>query len=1171
MIFTITNAGLVAANNAQAGGPKINLTTFKVGSSVNYTPLVTDTDLHGTVLHTQAINGYAVISPNEVEYTLTMDDTVGDFSFGEVGIYMEDGTLFALGTLIETQAKRKTDSVTAGNIVSFEARLLLTQIAATITFPINQITNARMIEIPSVDSLKPPSISDTNAYITLSKDVQGSSIPAFRTGDFEWSFPTFSKIYQGVVTGNGQFYTTASIELVGGGGSGAAASATLGSGAVTSINRTAWGSGYTAAPAVVITGDGNGAEGIASITQGVVSAAIANAGAGYSSAPTVTFMGGGGTGAAATATISGGVVTGITITNPGKGYTSAPTIALSGGGGSGATASATISGVVDTIAVSRNTTNKLVSAGLDSAASGVTAGKFIIQFNSGVLAGYCRLITESTPTTLTWNSASPMGSIPAEGVSFTLYESSAALVAEAAGQGSLSASKRPVRVATTGAIVLSGEQAIDGLFVFSGDRVLVKNQSDLTKNGIYTVSAGAWGRATDANVDADVIPSMQVPVQEGTVNKDSIWHLVTDGPITLGTTQLSFEKITGPVGFEPGVYKGFTIDKYGRVVNLTADPVPVSEGGTGATNVSGAQTNLGMPSLIQSMLDLFGGGTQAAYITDPDNVTRGSGFYWIPNDQPWANTPMSGAMIKLIHVRQSNGYLFQLAQPWSKTNRLFIREFDNGIDSNWSAWSEIWSSTSLPVSTLGKSFIADTTALAMRNRLELANSATILASSATGGNSLVLRDAGGIIQFSSAEILAAGGTPFLDFKNDGAVDYDARIILASDDVLNVVGVGYNGFQVEGAIVWNTGNLTPLRNNVSNVSNGLALASGAPPSIAAITSSGNTGNVALTIGNNSNPSASAVMAFVRDGIYGAFLGLDTDNTWKVGGWSMGNVSYTLWHAGNFDPNSKLNLSGGTMTGLLWSNAGFVLNNGSTDSPSIEWQNGIWSVHMDTIGNTVRIYGTNDGGASWRHALEGDFSGQRLYSFGAEVARVGYQLDWISTVGFVSDDPNLPYMRRTSDNTVYYLQRALGFSPVQQGGGANQGTNKVYIGHSSIGGGPRIQVDALDMGELWTDWNGAGKVAAHFTNRSWSGNGYQVFPGGFVIQWGETAALASDTSTTVTFPMAFPSTCLQAVACGTEAPNGDEGSAMTTRNLSAATMTVSNNHNPTSTARWIAVGC
>lgn len=49
------------------------------------------------------------------------------------------------------------------------------------------------------------------------------------------------------------------------------------------------------------------------------------------------------------------------------------------------------------------------------------------------------------------------------------------------------ASKAPVRAATTANITLSGAQTIDAVAVVADDRVLVKNQTDGTENGIYCV------------------------------------------------------------------------------------------------------------------------------------------------------------------------------------------------------------------------------------------------------------------------------------------------------------------------------------------------------------------------------------------------------------------------------------------------------------------------------------------------------------------------------------------------------------------------------------------------------------------------------------------------------------------------------------------------------------
>lgn len=107
--------------------------------------------------------------------------------------------------------------------------------------------------------------------------------------------------------------------------------------------------------------------------------------------------------------------------------------------------------------------------------------------------------------------------------------------------------KQNVRATTTANITLSGTQSIDGVSVVAGDRVLVKDQTTGSENGIYTVAAGAWSRATDADLAAEV-SGMVVFVNEGGTQADTSWKLITDDPITLGTTSLSFGKWYGSGG-----------------------------------------------------------------------------------------------------------------------------------------------------------------------------------------------------------------------------------------------------------------------------------------------------------------------------------------------------------------------------------------------------------------------------------------------------------------------------------------------------------------------------------------------------------------------------------------------------------------------------------------------
>ncbi|WP_236178357.1 MULTISPECIES: phage tail-collar fiber domain-containing protein [Pseudomonas] len=124
--------------------------------------------------------------------------------------------------------------------------------------------------------------------------------------------------------------------------------------------------------------------------------------------------------------------------------------------------------------------------------------------------------------------------------------------------------KQSVRVAATANVVLNGAQQIDGVAVIAGDRVLLPNQTLAKDNGLWIVANGDWIRANDANVSAKVTPGLTVMVEEGTLNGDSLWHLTTNAPITLGTTALTFKMLAGRTGIAAGTYKSLSVDEYGR-------------------------------------------------------------------------------------------------------------------------------------------------------------------------------------------------------------------------------------------------------------------------------------------------------------------------------------------------------------------------------------------------------------------------------------------------------------------------------------------------------------------------------------------------------------------------------------------------------------------------------
>jgi hypothetical protein len=127
---------------------------------------------------------------------------------------------------------------------------------------------------------------------------------------------------------------------------------------------------------------------------------------------------------------------------------------------------------------------------------------------------------------------------------------------------------------------------------------------------------------------------------------------------------------------------------------------------------------------------------------------------------------------------------------------------------------------------------------------------------------------------------------------------------------------------------------------------------------------------------------------------------------------------FWYSGNFDPNSKAN----------------------------------W-------GSTLAAYGITN---AYTKAESDARDGQRALA------------DSITHIGFASDNVTFPYMRRASDATVYYLQLRLGFTPIEQGGGANMSANKLRLGYNGAGS-LRLSVDNSDLGDLISDANIPQKIA------------------------------------------------------------------------------------------------
>ena len=175
--------------------------------------------------------------------------------------------------------------------------------------------------------------------------------------------------------------------------------------------------------------------------------------------------------------------------------------------------------------------------------------------------------------------------------------------------------KQSVKAATTANIAtLSGTMTVDGIALVAGDRVLVKDQSTASQNGIYVVAAGAWARSNDANVWAELV-SAYVFVEQGTTNADNGYLCTVDAGGTLGTTSVTWVQFSGA----GQIIAGAGLTKTGNQIDVVA--------GTGITVAS---DNVALTGQALALHNLATNGifvrTGAGTVTARSVATSGNGI-----------------------------------------------------------------------------------------------------------------------------------------------------------------------------------------------------------------------------------------------------------------------------------------------------------------------------------------------------------------------------------------------------------------------------------------------------------------------------------------------------------------------------------------------------------------
>ena len=170
------------------------------------------------------------------------------------------------------------------------------------------------------------------------------------------------------------------------------------------------------------------------------------------------------------------------------------------------------------------------------------------------------------------------------------------------------------RVATTANVDLSNDlqngDTLDGITLSTNDKVLVKNQTDATENGIYdVVASGTATRNSDYDTVAELAGQLVI-IQEGSTNADKIYLCTTDNSGSIGSVNIVFTIVqpsnVGDVtlnGVQTLTNKTLTSPVISEIVSVSNGNISVAPNGSGKVLLDGDGSSGGV-SVSDGLIDI---------------------------------------------------------------------------------------------------------------------------------------------------------------------------------------------------------------------------------------------------------------------------------------------------------------------------------------------------------------------------------------------------------------------------------------------------------------------------------------------------------------------------------------------------------------------------------------
>ena len=197
--FTITQAGINAASALGALGMTVEITSFKLGSSFGYTPSIADTSIRGAPVYVAPPKAWNMVSEHSRDIVCVVPATAGPFSYGEIGIFLSDGTLFAIAAWTEIQTKSSSvagiaNALTFHCVLNVGVAAAVIQVIAETAGVIAEVGSSSYVTGPALMPGKP------NALIVKESVKGNNSLLLTAANSHQWNVQDYLQELSGTVT-----------------------------------------------------------------------------------------------------------------------------------------------------------------------------------------------------------------------------------------------------------------------------------------------------------------------------------------------------------------------------------------------------------------------------------------------------------------------------------------------------------------------------------------------------------------------------------------------------------------------------------------------------------------------------------------------------------------------------------------------------------------------------------------------------------------------------------------------------------------------------------------------------------------------------------------------------------------------------------------------------------